>query len=86
MLVFLAFSCASAEPLREQDRTLLVDPESPSLIYPYIGETCKHPERRFLRGCSPVRVILKYDFNQKADRDKLINMGFTCQSTARFKY
>lgn len=86
ILLFVSSCASSTIPLREQDRTLLIDQESASLIYPYNGEVCKYPNRRFFRRCSPKRFILKYDLTDKAVREKLIDQGFSCQSGMRFKY
>lgn len=73
-------------PLRLQDRTLLIDPESAALIYPYTGEECKHPNRRIFRGCRPARKVIKYDLTDEKVRSNLIHAKFECQSLMRFKY
>lgn len=85
-LLFLA-SCATATtPLRLQDRTLLIDPNGPNLIYPYMGEECKNPTRRIFRGCKDKRIIIKYDLTDKITRDKLNAAGFQCSSKLKYSY
>ena len=88
VILSLLISCGifSVTPLRLQDRTLLIDPRSASLIYPYMGEECKHPDRRIFRGCDPVRKIIKYDLSDEGVRRELIGAKFECQSPIRFKY
>lgn len=84
---FAIISCAtSLTVMRFQDRTLLFDPNSPSLIYPYTGEKCKHPERRIFRGCKKVRVVKRYDLRDSKTRARLINSAFTCTSKLKYRY
>ena len=82
----LGCTALSVGPLRLQDRTLIIDPKSASLIYPYTGEECKHPERRMFRGCKDIRKIIKYDLTDQVVRQNLIHAKFECQSPMRFKY
>jgi hypothetical protein len=83
----LVFGCATADtPLRLADRTLLIDPLGPSLIYPYNGKKCKYPNRRFFKRCKNHRYVIKYDLTEKKTRDLLIASKFQCRSGLRFNY
>lgn len=87
LFLLLFLSCATAStPFRLQDRTLLIDSKSSSLIYPYVGEECKYPERRIFKRCKDVHKIIKYDLKDERVRDKLISAGFECHSKLKFIY
>jgi len=64
-----------------QDRTLLISPDGPYLVYPYYEKDCK-----VLIFCQKHRKMLKYDLRDEETRKMLINMGFQVQSTQRFDY
>lgn len=86
-LVLLLASCVTASiPLRLQDRTLLIDIQSASLIYPHVKEECKYPNRRLFKRCKDVHTIIKYDLTDKRIREKLIDSGFECHSKLKFNY
>ncbi len=85
-MLFLTACAAATTPLRLQDRTLLIDPEGPYLIYPYLGEECKYPNRRIFKRCKDKRVVLKYDLTDESVREKLIAAGFQCSSKLKFQY
>lgn len=86
-IFFLFISCAViGTPLRLQDRTLLIDPKGPNLVYPHTIEECKYPHRKLFRLCRDKRVLVQYDLTNKVQRDILISAGFECVSKARFKY
>jgi hypothetical protein len=86
-ILLLFVSCATASiPLRLQDRALLIDPQGPNLIYPYMSKECKHPRRRIFKDCDDVRKIIKYDMRNQRTREKLIAAGFQCTSRMRFDY
>lgn len=88
-LLFILFivGCATgSDLLRLQDRTLLLDPRSADLIYPYMGKVCKHPERKLFKGCRNKRLIERFPLSDPVVRQKLIAAGFSCKSDMRFKY
>lgn len=86
VLVIMLWSCSLSGPLRLQDRTLLIDPLSASLIYPYNGEECKYPKRRLFKRCKDKRIIIKYDLNDENVRKMLNAAGFQCVGPNRFTY
>lgn len=91
MLALIVFGCSSIVSglLRLQDRELLIHPDKPGLAYPHMKKECKErkkPWRWLGKKCEMVHAIDFYDFNLKDDRDKLINAGFSCKSSMRFKY
>ena len=87
ILFMFPIACTSFDaPLRLQDRTLLIDEKSASLIYPHKIEVCKHPERKFLRRCKDKRIIKRYDLNNEITRRELIAAGFKCESKMKFQY
>lgn len=89
-VVFIA-GCATGITgrLRLQDRELLIHPDKPGLGYPSYVETCKDRKKPFKwigKKCKTVWTDEFYDFNKKADREKLRNAGFSCKSKMRFIY
>jgi hypothetical protein len=64
-----------------QDRTLLISPDGPYLIYPYYKRECK-----WLVICPKKRIVEKYDLTDDTVRKSLIDMGFRVISTQRFDY
>jgi hypothetical protein len=84
-VVFL-FSCAlGVTELRLVDRTLLLDPKSPDLIYPHTIKKCKFVGG-ILKLCKSEREVKHYDLSDAKVRKELIDSGFSCQSKLRFKY
>jgi len=85
--ILLLSSCATATiPLRLQDRTLLIDPEGPNLIYPYMGKECRNPHRRIFKGCKKKRKVIKYDLTDERVRSELSAAGFQCVSKLKYQY
>lgn len=86
LVVFLVGCATGSTPLRLQDRTLLLDPKSADLIYPYMGRVCKYPDRRVFKGCKTERIVERYSLSDPLVRSKLIAAGFECRSKMRFNY
>lgn len=86
ILGFMSACSVIPAMLRLQDRRLLIDRKSASLIYPTYVTKCKFPKRKFFRGCYKKRVIVKYDLSDLETRMMLINAKFQCESPMRFKY
>ncbi len=70
ILIFTA--CVTMEgPPGLNKRTLLIDSQSSSLIYPYNYQKCK--------TCDIEREVIKFNLNDKEIRKKLIDIGFECR-------
>lgn len=91
LILGLMIGCAStiSGQLRFQDRELLIHPDFPGLGYPHKVSVC---EPRYIFGiragskCHQEDKIDTYDLNDKAVRKSLIDGGFSCKSSMRFKY
>ena len=80
-------ACASVlMPPRLQDRTLLIDANSASLIYPHVRDVCERPDRRFFKKCKKERTVEMYSLEDAETRRILINAGFECRSKLQFQY
>ena len=91
-LLFFFLGCGFATvsgQLRLQDRELLIHPDKPVLAYPYKATECeerKKPWKWMGEKCKEVSKIDEYDLNSPAQRQILLNAGFSCKSKMRFKY
>ncbi len=75
--IIIFISCVSMEaPPELNQRTLLIDEQSPSLIYPYNSKKCS--------TCKVERTVEKYDLTQKEVRMKLLDVGFECHVSEKF--
>ena len=91
ILYFVAISilssCASALMLlRLEDRTLLISPIGPALVYPYYKTVCKYPNRHIFKQCEQVHTMLQYDLNDEGTRKMLIDKGFSCSTKRKYVY
>jgi hypothetical protein len=91
LFIGLLIGCASviSNPLRFQDRELLVHPDKPGLGYPHRATVCvpRTGLGRILgKKCHEEKRDDFYDMNDPAVRKSLIDGGFTCTSKMRFKY
>lgn len=91
LLLGLLIGCAStiSGMLRFQDRELLIHPDKPGLGYPHEITNCVSRTglgRILGEKCSTESKVDFYDLNDKAVRQSLIDGGFSCKSSMRFKY
>ena len=87
VIILGTIACASVLlPPRLQDRTLLIDANSASLIYPHVRDVCERPDRRFFKKCKKERIVEEYNLNDPETRRILIGAGFECKSKLQFQY
>lgn len=91
LVLGLMIGCATtiSGQLRFQDRELLIHPDFPGLGYPHKETVCVERTglgRLLGKKCSQVEKVDTYDLNDKAVRKSLIDGGFSCKSSMRFKY
>lgn len=87
----LLIGCATtiSGQLRFQDRELLIHPDFPGLGYPYRATVCvKRTGLGRILGdkCTTEEKVDTYDLNDPVVRKSLIDGGFSCTSSMRFKY
>lgn len=84
LITLIVVACATGGNLRFQDRELLIHPDKPGLGYPYKKRVCK--DSWLGERCKEIQTDDFYDLNDVVVRQNLINAGFTCKSSMRFKY
>lgn len=91
LILGLMIGCAStiSGQLRFQDRELLIHPDFPGLGYPHKVTVCE--ERTGLgrilgKKCHQEERVDTYDLNDPVIRKSLIDAGFSCTSSMRFRY